>query len=69
MVDYLCDMGAFSNLIFTHVYIGFNISGPPGMHVALPGGVLTDEPTGTPALEEKEYPKKILENRQKYLLN
>ncbi len=30
MVDYLCDMGAFSELIFTHVYIGFNISDPPG---------------------------------------
>ncbi len=30
MVDYLCDMGAFSKLIFAHVYIGFNISGLPG---------------------------------------
>ncbi len=29
MVDYLCDMGAFSKSIFTHVYIGFNISEPP----------------------------------------
>ena len=25
MVDYLCDMGAFSTSIFTHAYIGFNI--------------------------------------------
>ncbi len=30
MVDHLCDMGAFSKSIFTHVYIGFNISEPPG---------------------------------------
>ena len=30
MVDYLCDMGAFSKSIFAHVYIGFDISGPPG---------------------------------------
>ena len=30
MVDYLCDMGAFSKSIFAHVYIGFNMSDPPG---------------------------------------
>ena len=30
MVDYLCDMGAFSKLIFMHVNIGSNISDPPG---------------------------------------
>ncbi len=29
MDDYLCDMGAFSKLIFTHVNTGFNISDPP----------------------------------------
>ncbi len=31
MVDYLCNMGAFSKSIFAHVYIGFNISEPPGI--------------------------------------
>ena len=30
MVDYLCDMGAFSKSMFAHVNIGFNISDPPG---------------------------------------
>ncbi len=30
MVDYLCDMGAFSKSIFAHVYTGFNISELPG---------------------------------------
>ncbi len=29
MVDYLCDVGAFSKSIYTHVYIRFNISDPP----------------------------------------
>ena len=31
MVDYLCNMGSFSKSIFAHVYIGFNISEPPGL--------------------------------------
>ena len=30
MVDYLCNMGVFSKSVFDHVYIGFDISGPPG---------------------------------------
>ena len=30
MVDYLCDIGAFSKSIFAHAYIVFNISGLPG---------------------------------------
>ena len=32
IVDYLCDMVAFSMSIFAHVYIGFNISEPPGRY-------------------------------------
>ena len=34
MVDYLCDMGAFSKFIFKHVYIGFYLSDPNPLEIS-----------------------------------
>ena len=49
MVDYLCDMGAFSKSIFAHVYIGFNISGLPGGLSLMPVFEFFKSDTGFPA--------------------